>query len=50
MIKIVDGRSLIIDARGASITYGELGGVVCCLCVCVSVREFLFAVFWAEMV
>ena len=23
------GNALIIDARGASITYGDLGGVVC---------------------
>ena len=40
-------QMMIIDARGASITYGQLGGVVV---VCVSVREFFFAVFWAEMV
>ena len=36
--------TVIIDARGASITYGDLGGV------CVSVREVLFCLVWAGVV
>ena len=35
---------LIIDARGASITYGHLGGVVCGSVV---VHDFLFCLVWA---
>ena len=32
---------LIIDARGASITYGQLEGVVCRLFVCLCVTFFV---------
>ena len=40
---------LIIDARGASITYGQLGGVVCSSSSSLSVRDAFFCLFWAEM-